>query len=222
MFVAEPLERWTAPPDFAQVVGATSQKLEAIETFRAMLCEANAEFNLVGGSTLADFWSRHFVDSAQLLWFDPEALVWADLGSGAGLPGIILAILLKDRSGAQVHLIESMTKRCRFLSAAVERLDLPAQVHNVRAESLNLKVDVVTARACAPLDRLLSFSHGYFERGARGLFLKGSEVQAEISAAKTAWRFDAEVFGSLSDPRGQIVAIPHLAAKRRSSAKARS
>ena len=221
MSVAAPLERWTAPADFARVVGATTGRLAEIEDFRLMLSAANAEFNLVGASTLADFWSRHFVDSAQLLWFDRAAVTWADLGSGAGLPGIILAILLKGRPGARVHLVESMAKRCRFLSAAVERFDLPAVVHNARAESLNLKVDVVTARACAPLDRLLGFSSGYFDRGARGLFLKGSGAQTEISVAKAVWRFDAEVFDSLSDPSGQIVAIPHLAAKRRSAAKVR-
>jgi 16S rRNA (guanine527-N7)-methyltransferase len=175
----------------------------------------------VGESTLADFWSRHFVDSAQLRWFDPDALVWADLGSGAGLPGIVLAILLKDRPGARVHLVESMAKRCRFLSEAVEVLDLPAQVHNVRAEALTLKVDVVTARACAPLDRLLGFSRGFFDRGARGLFLKGSDVQTEISVANSHWRFDAEVFTSLSDPRGQVVAIPHLAPHKPTTMKAR-
>ena len=133
MSVAAPLERWTAPADFARVVGATAERLADIEAYRVMLSAANTEFNLVGASTLSDFWSRHFVDSAQLLWFDPEATTWADLGSGAGLPGIILAILLKGRPGARVHLVESTAKRCRFLSTAVERLALPAVVHNDRA-----------------------------------------------------------------------------------------
>ena len=103
--------------------------------------------NLVGPSALAAFWLRHAYDSAQLLFLAPEALTWADLGAGAGFPGIVLAIKLKGREGAHVHLVESMAKRCRFLSEVVAALDLPATVHNVRAESLEIKVDAVTARA---------------------------------------------------------------------------
>jgi len=197
------------------VVGATPQRLSDIERFREMLIETNGAFNLVGASTLTDFWSRHFVDSAQLIWFDRQARTWADLGSGAGLPGLILAILLKGVPGARVHLVDSMAKRCRFLGQVVESLDLPAEVHNARAESLDLVVDVVTARACAPLDRLLGFSRPYFARGARGLFLKGADADSEIVQAKKGWRFDAEVFTSLSDPRGRVVSIPRLAVRRK-------
>ena len=215
MSVAAPLERFTAPADFAQAVGATPERLSDIDRFRDMLTEANGAFNLVGASTLTDFWSRHFVDSAQLVWFDRRARTWADLGSGAGLPGLIRAILLKGVPGARVHLVDSMAKRCRFLGQVVERLDLPADVHNARAESLDLTVDVVTARACAPLDRLLGYARPYFLRGARGLFLKGADAPAEIAQAKNVWRFDAEVFTSLSDPRGSVVAIPRLARQRK-------
>lgn len=215
MSVAAPLERFAAPADFARAIGATPERLSDIERFREMLIEANRDFNLVGASTLADFWSRHFVDSAQLIWFDPKARTWADLGSGAGLPGLILAILSKGVPGARVHLVDSMAKRCRFLGQVVESLDLPAEVHNARAESLDLRVDVVTARACAPLDRLLGYARPYFLRGARGLFLKGADVGSEIARAKKGWRFDAEVVTSLSDPRGRVVAIPRLALQRK-------
>jgi len=192
------------------VVGATPTRLAVLDMFRSRLTEANRAMNLVGDSTLADFWGRHFVDSAQLLWVEPSALVWADLGSGAGLPGLVLAILLKGRPGARVHLIESMTKRCRFLTEVTEALDLPAVVHNARAESLDLKVEVVTARACAPLDRLLTYARPYLARGARGLFLKGAEVEAEIAEARRSWRFKARTTPSLSDPRGRLLSIEEL------------
>ena len=198
------------PADFLDIVGATPARLEDVERFRAMLTEANRVTNLVGESTLGDFWRRHFVDSAQLLWLEPSAGVWADLGSGAGLPGLILAILLKDRPGARIHLIESMAKRCRFLAEVVEALDLPAVVHNARAESLELKVEMVTARACAPLDRLLTYARGYLARGALGLFLKGAEVEAEIAEARRNWRFRANTTPSLSDPRGRLLSIKEL------------
>jgi len=192
------------------VVGATPTRLAVLDMFRSRLTEANRAMNLVGDSTLADFWGRHFVDSAQLLWVEPSALVWADLGSGAGLPGLVLAILLKGRPGARVHLIESMTKRCRFLTEVTEALGLPAVVHNARAESLDLKVEVVTARACAPLDRLLTYARPYLARGARGLFLKGAEVEAEIAEARRSWRFKARTTPSLSDPRGRLLSIEEL------------
>jgi 16S rRNA (guanine527-N7)-methyltransferase len=199
------------PAGFLGAVGATPERLADVEAFRSRLTEANRTMNLVGESTLGDFWLRHFVDSAQLLWVEPSALVWADLGSGAGLPGLVLAILLKGRPGARVHLIESITKRCRFLAETTEALGLPAVVHNARAESLGLKVEIVTARACAPLGRLLTYGWPYLSRGARGLFLKGAEVEAEIADARRSWRFKARTTPSLSDPRGRLLSIEEVA-----------
>ena len=207
---ASPLDGLGLPPTFADTVGATAERLADAEAFRVMLAEANETMNLVGASTLDAFWSRHFVDSAQLLWFAPRAVVWADLGAGAGLPGLVLAILLKGRPGAHVHLVESMAKRCGFLRRVVDNLALPATVHNARAESLKLGVDVVTARACAPLDRLLDFARPYLAEGAQGLFLKGSGVNAEIAVARRRRAFRAEASVSLSDRRGRVVAIQDM------------
>ena len=100
-----------------------------------------------------------------------------------------------------------MTKRCAFLSRVVEALGLPATVHNARAESLRLEVEVVTARACAPLGRLLEFAQPYLARGARGLFLKGESVDAELTPARRSWRFKSKTLPSLSDPRGRVLAL---------------
>jgi 16S rRNA (guanine527-N7)-methyltransferase len=206
-----PHEAATLPEGFLEAVGANADRLGDVEAYRHMLTAANTQINLVGESTLGDFWRRHFIDSAQLAWFAPGAGVWADLGSGAGLPGIILAILMKGRPGARVHLVESVAKRARFLSDVATSLDLPVTLHHARAESLKLKVEVVTARACAPLSRLLGFAQPYMERGARGLFLKGQEVDAEIAGARAAWRFQAETLSSLSDPRGRVLSVTGLA-----------
>jgi 16S rRNA (guanine527-N7)-methyltransferase len=211
MSVAAPREGAGPPPDFLADLKASPARERDVERFRLMLVEANQTMNLVGDSTLGDFWRRHFIDSAQLLWFAPKVMIWADLGSGAGLPGLILAILLRDRPGARVHLVESMTKRSQFLGAVVKALDLPAQVHNARAEALNLEVEMVTARACAPLDRLLGYARPYFARGARGLFLKGAGVDEEIVQARKAWRFRCETWPSLSDERGRLLSIEELA-----------
>ncbi len=204
------LDALELPPTFSELVGLTDERRRDVETFRCLLARANQQMNLVGDSTLEQFWVRHFVDSAQLLWFSPTSTVWADLGSGAGLPGLILAILLKGRPGSTVHLIESMTKRCRFLSEVVQALDLPAVVHNGRAEALKLNVEMVTARACAPLERLLGYAQPYFARGARGLFLKGADVDSEIAQARKSWGFAFEATISLSDPRGRLLFIEEL------------
>ncbi|HEX3408279.1 MAG TPA: RsmG family class I SAM-dependent methyltransferase, partial [Caulobacteraceae bacterium] len=154
---------------------------------------------------------RHVYDSAQLLGLAPAARVWVDIGAGAGFPGLVLAILLKGEASVQVHLVESQAKRCRFLEAAVAALALPAKVHNARAEALALKADVVTARAVAPLGRLLGFARPYLAKGATGLFLKSESVAAEIVEARKSWRFTYDVMNSVSDSRGRIVKVEGLA-----------
>jgi len=214
--LAEPHDAAPIPDEVRRLVPAISSCEAEVETFRRMLWAANTRANLVGASTLGNFWRRHFLDSAQLLHFEPEARVWADLGSGAGLPGIVLAILMKGRPGARVHLVESRAKRRRFLSDVVEVLELPAEVHHARAEDLRLQVEIVTARACAPLERLLGFAKPYMDLGARGLFLKGQDVALEIAQARGTWRFEVQTHASLSDPRGRVVMIPQvtLAARR--------
>lgn len=188
----------------------SDETMAALDRFLALLTEANAVMNLVGPDSLPEFWNRHALDSAQLLEHRPEALTWADLGAGAGFPGVVLAILLKDRPGAHVWLIDSLGKRCRFLEQVVGELDLPAAVLNGRAEDQSVRCQVVTARAVAPLDRLLSYAQPYFERGAQGLFLKGEKAEAELIAARQVWQFEAELSPSLSDARGRIVAIRSL------------
>jgi len=202
------------PASFAAATGATPEQVADLERYRELLEEWSAKMNLVGPSALAEFWPRHAFDSAQLLQHAPEALTWADLGAGAGFPGLVLAILLKGRPGARVHLVESMAKRCRFLQAVVDELGLPAQVHNSRAENLSLAVDIVTARACAPMARLLEFARPWFRKGATGLFLKGQDVEAELAEATRYWDFAADLLPSQSGS-GRIVRIRRAPKERR-------
>lgn len=197
----------TDAASFQAASGASDGQMADIEAFRTLLGEWNEKMNLVGPSALAQFWPRHAWDSAQLLKFAPDALKWADLGAGAGFPGIILAILLKETPGAHVHLVESMAKRCRFLSEIVTTLKLPATVHNERAEKLRIKVDIVTARACAPVSRLLGYGQPYLKGGATALFLKGRDVVSEISEATKSWNFDYDLQPSLSDPEGRVLVV---------------
>ena len=199
--------------DFAAAVNASTEQMVDLETFQALLEDENRRLNLVGPSALAEFWSRHVYDSAQILGLRPNANTFADLGAGAGFPGLVLAILLKSASDAHVHLIESQSKRCRFLQKVIDQLALPATVHNRRAESFKPApcVDIVTARACAPVARLFEYALPFTRAGATGLFLKGRSVETEIAVARSTWRFTAELLPSLSDPEGRILHVEALA-----------
>lgn len=198
---------------FAERLHATPGAMLLIEQFRSMLSEESSKLNLVGPSVLDDFWPRHAFDSAQLIEVSGGAQTFADLGAGAGFPGLVIAILLKDDPDAHVHLVESQTKRCRFLQVVVDRLELAATVHNQRAEDFTQapSVEIVTARACAPLARLFDYALPFIRGGARGLFLKGRNVEAELVEARRSWRFEADLTPSLSDPEGRIVRLEALA-----------
>jgi 16S rRNA (guanine527-N7)-methyltransferase len=215
---AEPLEARPELMDaagFAKLSGASAAQMADLDRFRVLLAERNEVMNLIGPATVPDFWSRHAWDSAQLLKLAPDARAWADLGAGAGLPGLVLAILGKGQVGFHVDLVESMAKRCKFLSEVVATLELPATVHNARAENLDLTVEIVTARACAPLHRLLGYAQPYLRSGATGLFLKGQDVVSEMKEAARYWEYDADVVPSKSDARGRIVRVKRLGRARK-------
>ncbi|MBB5772792.1 16S rRNA (guanine527-N7)-methyltransferase [Brevundimonas vesicularis] len=195
---------------FRARANASSEQIADLEAFRLRLVEANAVMNLVGPDSLPDFWNRHVWDSAQLLDLAPEARTWADLGAGAGFPGLVLAIMLKAQAGAHVWLIDSLAKRCRFLQEMVDAFSLPATVIVGRAEAQSVTCDIVTARAVAPMEKLLGYAQPYFQRGAQGLFLKGERAESELIEARKSWHFEAELAPSQSDVRGRIVTIRSL------------
>ncbi|MCW0046991.1 16S rRNA (guanine527-N7)-methyltransferase [Brevundimonas sp. UYEF29] len=195
---------------FRARASASAEQIADLEAFRLRLVETNAVMNLVGPDSLPDFWNRHVWDSAQLLDLAPEAKTWADLGAGAGFPGLVLSIMLKGREGAHVWLIDSLAKRCRFLQEMVNVLSLPATVIVGRAEAQSVTCDIVTARAVAPMDKLLGYAQPYFQRGAQGLFLKGERAGSELIEARKSWHFEAELAPSQSDVRGRIVTIRSL------------
>jgi 16S rRNA (guanine527-N7)-methyltransferase len=198
------------PSEFQTLTGVSPERMADLAVFLERLTEANAVMNLVGPESIPDFWNRHAWDSAQLLDLAPEAKTWADLGAGAGFPGLVLAILLKDRPGAHVWLIDSLQKRCRFLQTIVDQLALSATVIWGRAEEQSVAVDVVTARAVAPMDKLLGYAQPYLARGAQAVFLKGEKAEAELQEARKVWHLDADLSVSRSDPRGRIVTVRTL------------
>ena len=192
---------------FQAEFNATPAQMGDLQRFIDRLTEANAVMNLIGPDTLPDVWSRHIRDSAQLIDMAPEAKSWADLGAGAGFPGIVLAILLKTDPKSHVWLIDSLGKRCRFLQEVVDALSLRATVINGRAEDNVVTVHVVTARAVAPMEKLLGYAQPYLQRGAQGLFLKGEKAEVEVAEARKVWQFKSDLSVSRSDPRGRIVSV---------------
>ena len=198
------------PSEFQALRSATPAQMADLGALIERLTAANAVMNLVGPDTIADVWNRHIFDSAQLLDLVDEGATWADLGAGAGFPGLVLAILLKERADSHVWLVDSLGKRCRFLQEVVDALSLRATVVNGRAEDQRIKVDVVTARALAPMDRLLGYAQPYLQRGAQGLFLKGEKAEVELIEARKVWQFDSSLSVSRSDPRGRIVSVRSL------------
>ena len=165
---------------------------------------------LVAPSTLSKLWTRHIADSLQLVALAPAATRWADLGTGGGFPGLVIAIAIAGRPGATVHLIESDTRKAAFLREAVRITEAPATVHNERVESAAERIgtlDVVTARALAPTAKQLSLAYPLLSAGARGLFLKGQDVDSELTEAAKSWSIDYSIQPSLTDPGGRIVLV---------------
>lgn len=194
--------------EFQTATGAGPAAMSDMRRFRDMLADWSTRINLVGPSALEQFWLRHAYDSAQLLGMAPAARRWVDVGSGAGLPGLVLAILGKARPGMTVHLVESAQKKGAFLRAVVQALDLPAAVHTLRSEDAPSEgAEVLTARAVAPLVRLLEQTRNQMGPGTTALFLKGRRVEEEVAEALQTWRFDYALTPSLSDPEGRILRI---------------
>jgi 16S rRNA (guanine527-N7)-methyltransferase len=180
-----------------------------------LLIEAQKRTNLIAPSTIPKIWTRHIADSLQLLALAPDARIWVDLGSGAGFPGLAIACALADRPGTEVHLVESTGKKANFLREAARETGAPAIVHGVRIEDFvqnwDVKPDVVTARALAPLPTLLGLAHPLLKRGGQGLFMKGQDVGAELTEATQCWKFQPVLVPSKTSPESRIVVIPHLA-----------
>ncbi len=163
-------------------------------------------------ASLAAVWHRHVWDSAQLAPLIPQdARSLVDLGSGAGFPGLVLACLLRERPGFRTVLYESTAKKCAFLEAAAARMEVQAEVRNARMEDAAPEpFDVVTARACAPLARLLGYAQQFQGPRTVNLFLKGQTVGAELTEAHKSWRMKAVGHPSLTDPSGAILEIREL------------
>jgi len=182
-----------------------------------LFMQRQQKINLVARSTTPELWSRHVADSLQLIALAPSARLWIDLGSGGGFPGLVIACALAGQAGVRVHLVESTKKKATFLEETTRALGLPAIVHAVRIEefaaTFDERPDIVTARAVAPLDKLLELAAPLLKSGAKGLFLKGQGVEAELTHAAKCWTINSTLVPSKTNPQARVVVI-HSAARR--------
>ena len=196
------------PDGFAALTGVSRETLARLEAYGEVLRRWSGRINLVSRNTLGDLWRRHFLDSAQLLPFVPEkARCLVDLGSGAGFPGLVLAIL----GVPGVQLVESDKRKCAFLREAARIANVQVKIIDSRIEVVKPhSADVVTARACAPLEKLLPLAQRFIGPNTVCLFLKGENAAEELTAARRGWKMTAARHPSRADPRGVILKLEQV------------
>ncbi len=199
------------PEEAGELTGVSRETIERVDAFVAVLDEWRKKINLIGPGEGKHLWRRHILDSLQLVQFIPEsARSLADLGTGGGFPGVVLACALHDRK-VVVSLVEKSVRKAEFLEAAVAELGLNAVVLNQRIEDTSAnKNDVVTARALAPLPKLMTLTEGWLARDGLAIVVKGRDVDKELIHTRETWTFDLEARPSLSGPDGQVLLISNL------------
>jgi 16S rRNA (guanine527-N7)-methyltransferase len=197
---------------FTSLTNVSRETSERLGQYVSLLIRWNARINLVGANTLGDVWRRHILDSAQLLPLLPaNTQTLIDLGSGAGLPGLILAIM----GVPDVHLVESDQRKAAFLREAIRITNSRVSLHVQRAEKLGPFVaDAIVARACAPLPELLGYAAPFIGVHSVCLFLKGAQVEPELIAALKDWTMTPQIIPSRTDPTGRILRLEGVARAR--------
>lgn len=221
---ARRLKPISGPEQFAEAFKVPRETIHRLIRYADLLNEWQKRVNLVSAKTLPHLWDRHFADSAQILRLAPDAKVWLDLGSGAGFPGLVIAILQANHANFRMHLVEATAKKCAFLAEVARATSAPVEIHCMRIEELSktatsLKPEIITARALAPLPRLFDLAAPWFGQGARGLFMKGRDAVKEIEAAKRRFNFTCELHPSMTAEESSIVEISGVT--KRAKAKAR-
>ncbi len=200
------------PQEFAAQFDVSRETLARLLAYQALLGKWQQSINLVGPATLPQFWSRHAADSAQLLRLAaPDQRIWLDLGSGGGFPGLIIAILLVGRGG-YVHLFESDHRKAGFLRTVIRETGAPATVYAMRIESAAahaavsaVGIQVISARALAPLPKLLGYVVPFFNSSTIALLHKGRGWQEELTQAQQYWKLQVQDFESVTDPSARIL-----------------
>jgi 16S rRNA (guanine527-N7)-methyltransferase len=186
---------------------------ERLQIFVGLLAKWNAAINLVSPASLAEVWTRHVADSAQVLDVAPiRRARWLDMGSGAGFPGIVIALITADTPNpVEMTLVESDKRKAAFLSTVSRETGVPMIIQAARIEAVAPQnADTVSARALAPLVRLCSFAERHLAPHGAALFLKGGHYDAEIAEARRTWSFALDVRRSSTDPAGVVLVMKDL------------
>ena len=192
--------------------GVSRETLDKLEQFRALIVEENRLHNLVSAAAIDSLWGRHILDSAQLAHLGPPKASWVDIGSGAGLPGIVVACLIDG----PVRLIEPRRLRADFLRRAIGQLSLHSvTVDCAKAERVTGQFDVITARAVAVLDRLLGIGAHLSHPGTIWVLPKGKNAKSELAEAQLNWHCAVREVTSVTDPAATILVLSDVKAKRR-------
>lgn len=225
------LARIESPEAFAARFAVSRETVERLATYEALLKRWQKTINLVAPSTLDQIWHRHLADSAQVFFAAQtlggtaggasEAAAWLDIGSGAGFPGLVIAILAAEQGGTRHTLIESDSRKAAFLREAARATGVVVDILCTRIENPQNRAKVanikfVTARALAPLPLLLELAYPYFSPDTAGLFLKGREAAAEVGDAARLWRFAYDLKPSVTDKEGRVLVLQSLERKARS------
>jgi len=198
---------------FLNFVNVSYETIHRLSLYEEMIISWNKKFNLVADSTLPQIWTRHFLDSAQLMKFVPlQAHTLADMGAGAGFPSIVLAVLAKGEGrDLKFYAIESTKKKAEFLKQVGEELNLNISVRAERAESIkDLKTDVITARALIALPDLLGYANRLKKKETTFIFPKGRRFSEELTEARKYWKFDCDIHPSLTDENGRVLIMKNL------------
>jgi 16S rRNA (guanine527-N7)-methyltransferase len=202
-----------------ELVPVSRETAVRLDRFVELLLQRQSITNLIAPSTVPQLWTRHIADSLQLVALAPEARTWIDLGSGGGFPGLVIACALADQPGARIHLVESTMKKAAFLREAATTLAVPAVVHACRIEDFiaglhdrvgHDRVDIVTARALAPLNILLTYVAPLLKTPTRALLPKGRDVEVELTAASRYWNIEATLVPSKTSADSRVMIIRQL------------
>ncbi|MFT4715554.1 MAG: 16S rRNA (guanine527-N7)-methyltransferase [Paracoccaceae bacterium] len=203
----------TPETKFQTEMNVSRETIEKLEIYETLLQKWNPIINLVSRNTLHDIWNRHFLDSAQIWKLRPsDSGLWLDLGSGAGFPGLVIAVLAKEiKAPMKVSLVESDVRKAAFLRQASHAMDVSAEIHTARVEDIPPQnASIISARALAPVTKLLTFVELHGADHPIGLFSKGKNHELELTEAKKYWTFDIQKTASLTDIDGVILKTENL------------
>ena len=199
--------------EFVKCLGVSRETLNGFYEYKTLLSKWNEKINLVSKNTLVDIWERHFLDSGQIIInVDASGKRWVDVGSGAGFPGLVVALLLRDRKiDCDLVLVEKNPKKSFFLNEVIRKLNLSVEVVNDNIDTLEpLNADILTARAFSELNNLIEIAFRHRKKEGLCLFLKGENYRIELDKTLNYWFFDYDIVDSLSNPSGKIIRVKNI------------